>query len=235
MARSDTRSDFSFEKLEPRILLSADALGGAVGSDLFTAADETFSSDGHQDEKLESLATGLVAQYGSVPPASLGLAALDLDGLGEFTGAGASGETRHELIFIDESVGAYETLLQDLMSGDGSTEYSVIVLNGNSDGVEQISDALGGMENLDAIHVLSHGAEGRVQLGASWLDNTSLADNRAAIAGWGNALSDGADILIYGCNLAGNAEGLALVDSLVELTGADVAGSDDLTGSVALG
>ena len=41
--------------------------------------------------------------------------------------------------------------------------------------------------------------------------------------------------MIYGCNLAGSMDGQTLVDELSVLSGADVAASDDLTGSEELG
>ena len=44
-------------------------------------------------------------------------------------------------------------------------------------------------------------------------------------------LTDDADILFYGCDLAGNAEGQEFISSISAITGADVAASDDLTGA----
>jgi RNase P/RNase MRP subunit p29 len=52
---------------------------------------------------------------------------------------------------------------------------------------------------------------------------------------WANALGVDADILFYGCNLAGSSAGKELVDNIARLTGADVAASDDLTGHSLLG
>jgi len=43
------------------------------------------------------------------------------------------------------------------------------------------------------------------------------------------------DILLYGCNVGAGAEGLAFVESVARLSQADVAASDDVTGSAALG
>ncbi|MGB5440287.1 MAG: DUF4347 domain-containing protein, partial [Gammaproteobacteria bacterium] len=63
----------------------------------------------------------------------------------------------------------------------------------------------------------------------------SLQAGASLIEGWGAALSAEADLLIYGCNLAANEAGESLVNDLGRLTGADVAASDDLTGSAALG
>ena len=83
------------------------------------------------------------------------------------------------------------------------------------------------------MHILSHGEAGAIDLGGTTLDSDTLAANADLVQSWGSALTDSADIMIYGCNLAANAAGQALVDSLAELTGADVAASDDLTGNAA--
>jgi hypothetical protein len=235
MSRLPKRRHFSFERLEPRILLSADALGGALGADLLHDADPPFERLPSQQLDLEQLAASFSEQYVRPLLDQSAPAALDLEGLGALIDFDSEGDTRHELIFLDAGIEGAEELLQALMSDSGSTQYSVFHLDGSTDGIAQISDILQDQEGLDAIHVLSHGGEGRVQLGASWLDSTTLETNREAIAGWAAALGEGADLLIYGCDLAGNAAGEALLDSLVELTGADVAGSDDLTGSAVLG
>ena len=55
------------------------------------------------------------------------------------------------------------------------------------------------------------------------------------IASWSGALTDDADLLFYGCNLAESSEGEAFISSISALTGADVAASDDSTGSSELG
>ncbi len=235
MSRPLRSRHFSFERIEARILLSADALGGAVDGDFLADREDSNHLSPDQQVDLAYMATSLAAQYGTPASAEYAPAALDLEGLAAFMAADSLLESRHELIFVDAGIDDYETLVEDLMSNAGSTEYSVFILDGDTDGIEQISDILAGMADLDAIHLLSHGGEGRVQLGGSWLDNETLADNSDAVAGWSSALNADADILIYGCNLASNTQGLALLDSLVELTGADVAGSDDLTGTAALG
>ena len=52
---------------------------------------------------------------------------------------------------------------------------------------------------------------------------------------WGKSLSESASILLYGCNIAAGESGLKFVQKISELTGANIAASDDLTGSAALG
>ncbi len=110
-------------------------------------------------------------------------------------------------------------------------DIDVVLLNDHEDGIAQISDVLDGESDISAIHIISHGADGTIQLGNSTLDFDSLITNAAQIKRWGNALSDDADVLIYGCDVATSQQGQALIDSIGRLTGADVAASDDLTGS----
>ncbi|MGY8871988.1 MAG: LamG-like jellyroll fold domain-containing protein, partial [Pseudomonadales bacterium] len=52
---------------------------------------------------------------------------------------------------------------------------------------------------------------------------------------WGESLNTQADILIYGCNLVSSDNGQTLIDQLSELTLADIAASDDITGHAELG
>ena len=59
--------------------------------------------------------------------------------------------------------------------------------------------------------------------------------NAGRIKQWGSALSNDADLLLYGCDVAKSDAGRALVDALSRLTGADVAASEDATGNTALG
>ncbi|HAO12691.1 MAG TPA: hypothetical protein DCQ51_16350, partial [Planktothrix sp. UBA8407] len=52
---------------------------------------------------------------------------------------------------------------------------------------------------------------------------------------WQTGLSENADILLYGCNLASGSLGQSFVTNLSQLTQADIAASNDLTGNTALG
>ncbi|KPK38135.1 MAG: hypothetical protein AMJ69_09190, partial [Gammaproteobacteria bacterium SG8_47] len=145
-------------------------------------------------------------------------------------------DARQELIIIDPSVDAYDALVQDILtSADASREFQIVVLDPTQDGVAQITDILGNHQDLDAVHIVSHGSDGSVILADTQLNAVSLVQYSDAIGSWSNALDADADLLFYGCNLAAGAEGQALVDAMSSLTGADVAASDDLTGHAELG
>ncbi|CAB5142623.1 hypothetical protein D3OALGA1CA_3945 [Olavius algarvensis associated proteobacterium Delta 3] len=143
---------------------------------------------------------------------------------------------RRELVFVDAGVDNYRELIGDLLENqDGRASIDVFVLDPVRGGVEQINDLLAEHENLDALHVVSHGSDGSVKLGDTWLDNENLDAYADDIAVWQRSLSEGADLLFYGCDLAGGQEGRELLDALGALTGADVAASVDDTGHVVLG
>ncbi|MGI9517995.1 MAG: DUF4347 domain-containing protein, partial [Pirellulaceae bacterium] len=139
-----------------------------------------------------------------------------------------------ELIFIDTGVDEYQSMIDDVQSrfNDGSVQ--VILLDGD-DAISQITDALADHDNLQAVHIVSHGNQGQVNLGDVALSRDNLASYAGQIAMWSTALSADADMLFYGCDLAGNAAGVELLESLSELTDADVAASDDATGHASLG
>ena len=145
-------------------------------------------------------------------------------------------QQRFELVFVDDAVDNFQQLLDDLASQDSDERhFEVVLLNADRDGIEQVSETLAAYHDIDAVHFISHGDDGRVKLGSTWLDGNSLGGYAGEIAAWGNSFAADADLLFYGCDLAGNAAGQQLIDSLATLTGADVAASTDDTGAASLG
>ena len=132
-----------------------------------------------------------------------------------------------EIVFIDSAVLDY----QKLLSGDQSGRHMVF-LEAGRDGVAQITETLAGLERLDAIHILSHGDDARVQLGTGQLSIDTIEKQAENLSKWGESLAADADILFYGCDVGAGDDGAALIDRLARLTGADIAASDDPTGAV---
>jgi Domain of unknown function (DUF4347)/FG-GAP-like repeat/Cadherin-like/FG-GAP repeat len=138
--------------------------------------------------------------------------------------------TTTNVVFIDAAVPDYQTLIAGLP--DNSTYF---VLDAQKDGVEQIEQYLAGYSKLDSIQILSHGSQGSLFLGNAVHSNNSLKKYQDQLTNIGSHLKDTGDILLYGCNVAQGDTGLLFVDALAKATGADVAASNDITGSVALG
>ncbi|WP_167598988.1 Ig-like domain-containing protein [Comamonas sp. A23] len=137
---------------------------------------------------------------------------------------------RQEVVFVDSNIKDYQQLISGLKPG---TE--VVVLDANKDGLQQIADYLDGRSGIDAIHILSHGDVGKIQLGNDWLDSGDLAARSELLDAIGQSLDQDGDILVYGCRVGDGGTGNDFVKALASATGADVAASDDMTGAAGLG
>jgi glucose/arabinose dehydrogenase len=140
------------------------------------------------------------------------------------------GQPAHELVFIDTSLDAYRSLATSAAAGA-----EVVLLDRQRDGITQITAALADRQNIDAIHLISHGSAGALQLGSSNFTTANLGQYQVQLQSWQQALSADADILLYGCDVAATSEGLGFIEQISQLTGADVAASTNLTGNAAKG
>jgi hypothetical protein len=129
------------------------------------------------------------------------------------------------LLFIDAAIDDSQLFAQGVAA---ATE--VHWLQPGLDAIDQITQTLLGRSGIASLQIMSHGQAGGIQLGTSWLNSQTLTNAAAAIQSWGTAFTTGADILLYGCNVAQGAVGQAFVQQLAQVTGADVAASNDVTG-----
>ncbi|WP_175626593.1 MULTISPECIES: Ig-like domain-containing protein [Oxalobacteraceae] len=144
----------------------------------------------------------------------------------------AKDDGKKEVVLVDTSLANYKTLEAGIRDGVGIVEF-----DGSRDGLAQIAQWAASQNGLDAIHILSHGSEGTINLGTNVLTASSLnsAVTQAELAQLGQALSADGDLLLYGCDVAAGTGGAQLIDGIARATGADVAASTDLTGASRLG
>ena len=137
------------------------------------------------------------------------------------------------LVFVDTSIDNYQSLIAQ------SDRSNVVLLDSNQDGIEQITQALidyrQDYQQLDSIQIFSHGNSGSLQLGATDLNSSNINSYGSELDSWSDSLTENGDILLFGCNLGAETTGRNLIDNISQLTSADVAASDDLTGSSRLG
>ena len=107
----------------------------------------------------------------------------------------------------------------------------VIPIDGNRDVIEQITVALDGQTDIDVVRVLSHGEYGALCFGTQKIDAAMLDARSRQISDWKNSLSANAEILLYGCSVAGTNQGKLLINRLASLTHANVAASTNPTGT----
>jgi len=214
---SQNRSPLYIQALEPRILYDAAGLvsGAEVADSLDTADDAGIVHSTDSD-------TG----SGGTPNHNEDTELLDaLNGLDS-----PGGDDPREIVFVDAGIEDYQTLIDGV-----SDDAEVVRIDTGGDGVSVISRVLAERSNLSAVHIVTHGDPGVLYLGSTRLSSDNLSAFENGIRGWADALTQDADILFYGCDVADGTEGRAFVDRLSDLTGADVAASVDDTGSTALG
>ena len=134
-----------------------------------------------------------------------------------------AGEGRHELVIVNSTMADLDNVLDQL--GDSR---DILIIDVKSDAFEQISDYLNNSDAAyDAVHILTHGNDGGVVLGSQFVSD---ADSFAVFAD--HITADG-DILFYGCDMAATESGQHFIQNIADVTGADVAASADITGSLA--
>ena len=142
--------------------------------------------------------------------------------------APAAAATPHAVYVMDQSVVDWQQVVQALPTGS-----EVILIDNRSDGVAQLAAALHGRTDISALQIVSHGASGQITLGDSVITADNIAEHAAQWAAIGASLTADGDILLYGCDVAGQSD--ALLVRMSALTGADVAASADATGAAVKG
>ncbi|MCP5417619.1 MAG: DUF4347 domain-containing protein [Chromatiaceae bacterium] len=231
------------EAMEPRMLLSADLLGlaGLPGA------------DNHEDDApWEQFPLDPVelpdncAEVDTPLPAPLDLSlfqgtdkdrhSMDADdSLLTLWHDAMRSDCTTELLFVDSRVPDHAELIEKIRHDHADSALQIYLLDAERDGVAQIGEVLADHRGIEALHILSHGNAGGLQLGSSWLNGGNVEDYSALFEQWSHSLAEEADLLLYGCDLAAGGEGKALVDAIAVLTGADVAASINPTGHAALG
>jgi uncharacterized delta-60 repeat protein len=139
-----------------------------------------------------------------------------------------------QLIVIDGSIADWSTLLKDIELASGP-DTRILLLDSNRDGISQISTWISQYSEIAEVHLFAHANSGQLQLGSTRVSTDNVALFAEQWISWTDSLQAGADLLIYGCELASANSGLELVEQLSSWTGMDVAASTNLTGSSDVG
>ncbi|MEG4044318.1 DUF4347 domain-containing protein, partial [Microcoleus sp. Pol17_C1] len=142
----------------------------------------------------------------------------------------AEPDAKKSLVIFDSRVENYQQLIGGIKAG---TE--VFVLNPTREAIEQITEILDQRNSITSLHIVSHGREAAVEIGSTELNIDNLETYSSQLQQWGKALSEQGNILLYGCNIAAGESGIQFIQKLSEITGANIAASNNLTGSAALG
>ncbi|OUL17518.1 LamG-like jellyroll fold domain-containing protein [Nostoc sp. 106C] len=141
------------------------------------------------------------------------------------SGAQLESSSSQNLVFIDGAIANNFSLTKSFRDA------KVFTLNPNLDGVAQIADVLADYTNVASVHIVSHGNVADVALGNTHLNLQNLSLYNSALKSWSHAFTEDTDVLFYGCNVGAGTQGQSFIQQLSQLTGADIAASNNLTGS----
>ncbi len=134
-------------------------------------------------------------------------------------------DTKKEIVFIDKGVDDYQSIVSSIDSSK-----SIYLIDTQENGFEKIQDVLSNQTDVDAIHIVGHANVGQVVLGNSVLNTETINSFKSNLESIGESLTKDGDILFYGCNLAKGEQGKLFVQQIGNITQADIAASDDITG-----
>ena len=133
-----------------------------------------------------------------------------------------------QILFIDARIQNIQGILANV-----GADIDVVMLNSEEAGLDQIAGELENRDGVEAIHIVSHGGSGYLTLGSGQLNEVTLPQYSSSIERIKSVLTDDADILLYGCDVAAGDAGMSFIQLLARLTGADVGASVDRTDSIA--
>jgi hypothetical protein len=194
--------------LEPRILFD-----GAVAATVADTATPTADASA-ADATTQDVSHAATPATGDSRPSS------DAPQGGE-----TASQPSQTVVFIDSRVVDSASLLENAAPGT-----QIVSLDADKDGLSQIAEYLDQHQGMTSVQIIAHGNAGDLWLGNSYLSADNIAARSATLAEIGQDMRAGGDILIYGCYTAEGDRGLSFVNSLAQLTGRDVAASNDRTG-----
>ncbi len=134
------------------------------------------------------------------------------------------------LYVIDARVTDLQSILASL-----PTDATVRIIGAEEAGLNVVGAELAKGERFDAVHIISHGTPGSLALGRDMLNHDTLPGHATTLQSWSTHLTDEADLLLYGCDIAQSEAGERFINAIAQLTGADVTASINPTGAALKG
>ncbi|MDF1794394.1 MAG: DUF4347 domain-containing protein, partial [Thalassobaculaceae bacterium] len=135
-----------------------------------------------------------------------------------------------EVLFVDPGIACADHLLAGLRAG-----VDIVWLPASGDALAAMALTLVGRRNIGGLHILAHGAPGILRLSGAVVDRAGLASRPALIDTIRHALAGDAEIILYGCSVAGGAAGAAFVTGLTDLLGCPVLACEHPVGGAGAG
>jgi hypothetical protein len=136
------------------------------------------------------------------------------------------------LIFVDTHIDQYQRLL-----AHAQPDADVVLLSSEVDAVVQITQELTQRSFVESVHIVAHGAPGRLTVGTTELSLDTLATYASYLKQWFASKTEAIapSLVLYGCNVGSGDAGAEFVEKLHQLTNATVRASNTPVGHSSLG
>ncbi len=159
--------------------------------------------------------------FRSAPVIALALAGFAVNA----TASSSAQHVSQPLVVIDSAAPDASWLYDEAVKNG----HKAVILNSDTSGVEQLQNALASHEGkISDLHLISHGADGQIFLGSDILGADSAT--MAQMSSLQQYFAPGADVKLYGCDIAKTDSGEYFVNQLADAMQVDVAASSDTTG-----
>ncbi|WP_013325505.1 DUF4347 domain-containing protein [Gloeothece verrucosa] len=137
-----------------------------------------------------------------------------------------------QIVFLDAKVENYQSLLTATRSN-----VAAYVIASDRDGVEQIIEILRSGDEINDIHIVSHGSPGCLYLGNTQLSLDTLNNYIDLLRLYfsGQSRENIPNLYLYGCNVAAGDGGEEFLTKLSQITGGSIFASARRTGNADLG
>jgi len=134
-------------------------------------------------------------------------------------------QQRQELVVIDRGIDGYEDIVKSI-----DRNMTILLLGTECDQLRSLTDELKKYSGLQALHLFVHGEDAVLMFDHAAIHSGNIDELEPMLSQWKNSFREGADLLIYSCDLAKSCAGRELVHRIAKSTGLNVAASNDLTG-----
>jgi len=138
--------------------------------------------------------------------------------------------TSTAICFIDASLPDLAALLAGLPQGAQTH-----LIPEQRDGLQYMAEVVAGCRGIETLHLICHGAPGRLFLGNVAVGLDSLPSYASELLNLSDAMAEDGQWLIYGCEVAAGGEGRRFVEGLRLMTGLQVAAAVHKVGHSAMG
>jgi VCBS repeat-containing protein len=138
------------------------------------------------------------------------------------------------LILVDSTIDDIQSLISEVQDEFG-TAASVIQFSSQESSLADLTALLSQYDEVDEVHVFTHGSDGSLVLGQEHFDTSALLRESELVAALRATLSDDGRVMLYGCNVAATENGQQFISLFAQLTDAEVYASTDITGAGDLG